>query len=239
MFKPASDAHDRNPTYLEGLRLVNGNPLFSPKDQQWIRSRTGSTISSNLIDKYRLPYLCSTRPPLANDNHKILKLPDRQIVEELAARFCSSTQSLVFPLLSLQRFTTITLPLAYASVHKRHVTSAKCCAYGVLIMSDIFGLDPGDTMADISCWCQRYALEIEGSMPTILREMRVDGLESLMMLVSSFFNLTSRPLTSDRADDFQILHGRFRIRIVPRFSDLALLDSTWSPSISLLSGTLR
>lgn len=179
----ASDAHDRNPTYLEGLRLVNGDPFFSLQGQQWIRSRTGSTISSNIIDKYRLPYLCSTRPPLANDNHKILKLPDRQIVEELAVRFCSSTQSLVFPLLSLQRFTTITLPLAYNSVTKRHTTSAKCCAYGVLIMCDIFGLDPGDTLADISCWCQRYALEIEGSIPVILREMRVDGLESLMMLM--------------------------------------------------------
>ncbi|RBR16751.1 hypothetical protein FVER53590_25090 [Fusarium verticillioides] len=86
----ASDAHDRNPTYLEGLRLVNGDPFFSLQGQQWIRSRTGSTISSNIIDKYRLPYLCSTRPPLANDNHKILKLPDRQIVEELAVRFYQS-----------------------------------------------------------------------------------------------------------------------------------------------------
>lgn len=51
-------------------------------------------------------------------------------------------------------------------------------------MSDIFGLESGDEMADISCWCQRYALEIEASIPTILREMRVDGLESLLMLVS-------------------------------------------------------
>ncbi|KAF5606631.1 transcriptional activator Mut3p [Fusarium subglutinans] len=183
MFSPASDAHDRNPTYLEGLRLVNGNPLFGPQGQQWIKSRTGSTISPNIIDKYRLPYLCSTRPPLSNDNHKILKLPDRQIVEELAARFCSSPQSLVFPLLSLDCFMLRTLPLAYMSGTKRHATSAKCCAYGVLIMSDIFGLDSGDEMADIGSWCQRYALEIEGSIPTILREMRVDGLEALMMLM--------------------------------------------------------
>jgi len=166
---------------------VNGNPLFSPQGQQWIKSRTGSTFSSNIIDKYRLPYLCSTRPPLANDNHKILRLPDRQVVEELAARFCSSAQSLVFPLLSLHRFRTTTLPLAYSegAGRKRHTISAKCCAYGVLIMSDIFGLDSGDEMADISCWCQRYALEIEASIPMILREMRVDGLESLLMLVSS------------------------------------------------------
>ncbi|KAF5664636.1 transcriptional activator Mut3p [Fusarium circinatum] len=183
MFYLASDAHDRNPTYLEGLRLVNGNPLFGPQGQQWTKSRTGSTISSNIVDKYRLPYLCSTRPPLSNDNHKILKLPDRQIVEELAARFCSSPQSLVFPLLSLDRFMLRTLPLAYRSGTKRHAISAKCCAYGVLIMSDIFGLDSGDEMADIGSWCQRYALEIEGSIPVILRDMRVDGLEALMMLM--------------------------------------------------------
>ncbi|KAF5706853.1 Mut3p-like transcriptional activator [Fusarium globosum] len=50
-------------------------------------------------------------------------------------------------------------------------------------MSDIFGLDSGDEMADISCWCQKYALEIEASIPTILREMRVDGVESLLMLM--------------------------------------------------------
>lgn len=183
----ASDAHDCNPTYLEGLRLLNGNSLFSPQSQQWIKSRTGSTISSNIVDKYRLPYLCSTRPPLANDNHKILKLPDSKIVEELAARFCSSAQSLVFPLLSLHRFMTTTLPLAYSegAGSKLHTISAKACAYGVLLISDIFGLDTGDDMADIGCWCQRYALEIEGSIPLILREMKIDGLESLMMLVSS------------------------------------------------------
>ncbi|EXL80470.1 hypothetical protein FOPG_06096 [Fusarium oxysporum f. sp. conglutinans race 2 54008] len=181
----ASDAHDRDPTYLEGLRLLNGNSLFSPQGQQWIKSRTGSTISSNIVDKYRLPYLCSTRPPLANDNHKILKLPDIKIVEELAARFCSSAQSLVFPLLSLHRFMTTTLPLAYSegAESKLHTISAKACAYGVLLMSDIFGLDTGDDMADIGCWCQRYALEIEGSIPLILREMKIDGLESLMMLM--------------------------------------------------------
>ncbi|KAF5557596.1 transcriptional activator Mut3p [Fusarium phyllophilum] len=114
-----------------------------------------------------------------------LSLPDRQVVEELAARFCSSTQPLVFPLLSLHRFGTATLPLAYSAgaESKQHGISAKCCAYGVLIMSDIFGLDTGDEMAAISCWCQRYALEIEASTPVILREMRVDGLESLMMLM--------------------------------------------------------
>jgi hypothetical protein len=120
-------------------------------------------------------------------NDRVLKLPDPQIVEELAARFCSSTQSLVFPLLSLNRFMSKTIPLAYtesAGSHL-HTMSAKSCVYGVLIISDIFGLDTGDDMNDISCWCQRYALEIEGSIPVILREMRVDGLESLIMLVSS------------------------------------------------------
>ncbi|SCO46893.1 unnamed protein product [Fusarium fujikuroi] len=185
LIHPTSNAHDRNPTYLEGLRLVNGNPLFSPQGQQWIKTRTGSTFSSNIIDKYRLPYLCSTRPPLVNDNHKILRLPDRQVVEELAMRFYSSAQSLVFPLLSLRRFRTTTLPLAYSegAGRKSYTISAKCSAYGLLIMSDIFGLDSGDEMADISCWCQRYALEIEASIPTILREMRVDGVESLLMLM--------------------------------------------------------
>ncbi|KAK2927073.1 hypothetical protein FoTM2_012247 [Fusarium oxysporum f. sp. vasinfectum] len=141
-------------------------------------------MSSNIVDKYRLPYLCSTRLPLANDNHKILQLPDSQIVEELAVRFCSSAQSLVFPLLSLHRFKTRTLPLAYTdgTGSKRYEISAKSCVYGVLIMSDIFGLDSGDDMVDTSCWCQRYALEIEGSIPLILREMKINGLESLMML---------------------------------------------------------
>ncbi|KAF5614738.1 transcriptional activator Mut3p [Fusarium sp. NRRL 52700] len=183
LIQHASDAHDRNPTYLEGLRLVNGNPLFDPQGQQWIRSRTGSTISSNILDKYRLPYPRSTRPPLSTDNHKILKLPDCQIVEELAARVCSSAQSLVFPLLSLNRFMTRSLPLAYASATQQHAISAKCCVYGVLLLSDIFGLDSGNEMLEISCWCQRYALEIEGSIPVILHDMEVDGLESLMMLM--------------------------------------------------------
>ncbi|KAF4335018.1 transcriptional activator Mut3p [Fusarium beomiforme] len=163
-----------------GLRLLPGIPLFSQQGQEWIKAKAGSTLSPNIIEKYHRP---STRPPFINS--KALSLPDREIVEKLATRFCATTESLVFPLLSLARFITKTLPLAYAesTTSGHQFISAKACVYGVLIISDIFGVDSGDDISDIGSWCQRYALGIEDSVPSILREMNANGIEALTMLM--------------------------------------------------------
>jgi hypothetical protein len=40
-------------------------------------------------------------------------------------------------------------------------------------------------MSEAGLACEKYALELEDSLPIILREMTIDGLEALAMLVST------------------------------------------------------
>ncbi|KAF4990568.1 hypothetical protein FGRMN_8383 [Fusarium graminum] len=176
-------------SYLEGLCLMNGLPLFSEDGQQWIEGRAGSRISSAVLSKLRLPWQRHHDSPLSAPSSILSQngpqLPFPSNVEHTAMMFCSSMQFLVFPLLSLEHFVRRTLPLATAgSGSNQHgVQSARACAYGVIVTNDIFGHNTGRDMPDVGSECARYAIEIENSLPMILREVKTDGLEALAMLI--------------------------------------------------------
>jgi hypothetical protein len=184
---PSHSHAERNPNYLEGLCLLNGLPLFSDAGQQWIEERAGSKISSTILEKLQRPWQShhpsSGSPSIHHQDSS--KLPSFESVERMAMAFCSSMQFLVFPVLSLDRFIRHTLPLAYAegNGNQHGVRSAKACVYGIILTSDIFGHNSGKDMSESAY--ETYALELEDSLPIILREMTIDGLEALAMLVST------------------------------------------------------
>jgi hypothetical protein len=190
---PASRSNsptERNQNYLEGLCLLNGLPLFSDGGQQWIEERAGSKMSPTILDKLQRPWQIhhpstTNSPSIQHQNSP--KLPSFESVERIAMTFCSSMQFLVFPLLSLDRFVRQTLYLAYAegSGNEHGVRSAKACVYGIILTSEIFGHNNEKDMSELGPTCENYALELEDSLPMILREMTVDGLEALSMLVST------------------------------------------------------
>lgn len=186
-----SDSHaERDQNYHEGLCLLNGLPLFSEVGQQWIEERAGSKMSSAILDKLHRPWR-SHHPSLSNSpsihHQDSPKLPSLESIERIATVFCSSMQFLVFPVLSLDRFVRQTLPLAYAegNGNQHGVRSAKACVYGIILTSDIFGHNSDKDMSGAGHAFENYALELEDSIPIILREMTVDGLEALSMLAST------------------------------------------------------
>lgn len=115
-----------------------------------------------------------------------LNLPPRQTVEKLAVRFCSSLQSLVFPVLGLDLFIRRTLDLAYMETDgdQHGVSSAKACVLALLAIVDMFGQNTDQDIPDLKSICRSYVSEVEESLPSILREMTVNSLEALTMLVS-------------------------------------------------------
>ncbi|KAM0318642.1 hypothetical protein ACHAPQ_010618 [Fusarium lateritium] len=179
---------ERSQNYLEGLCLLNGLPLFSDEGQQWIQERTGSRMSSAILDKLQRPWQTHhpsspNSPPMNHQNSP--KLPSFGNVEVMARRFCVSMQFLVFPVLCFDRFISQTLPLAYTEGNDdRHgVRSAQACVYGIILISDIFGHNIDKDMSDTGSACEKYAIELEDLLSIILREMTVDGLEALAMLI--------------------------------------------------------
>ncbi|CAJ0550147.1 Ff.00g100770.m01.CDS01 [Fusarium sp. VM40] len=145
-------------------------------------------MSSAILDKLHRPWQ-SQHPSSSNSpsihHQESPKLPSFESVERIAMAFCSSMQFLVFPVLSLDRFVKQTLPLAYAegNGNQHGVRSAKACVYGLIFTSDIFGHNNDRDMSEAVSACESYALELEDSIPMILREMTADGLEALSMLI--------------------------------------------------------
>lgn len=125
------------------------------------------------------------KPHLINGSGQ-LDLPPRQTVEKLAVEFCSSIQSLVFPVLGLDLFIGRTLHLAYKETDgdQRGVSSAKACVLALLAIVDMFGQTTDQNMSNLGSSCQSYVSEVEDLLPSILREMTVNSFEALTMLVS-------------------------------------------------------
>lgn len=241
---PEDSQAERNHSYLEGLCLLNGLPLFSDRGQQWIEERAGSKISSSILNKLHRQWQ-SHHPSLSSSpsihQQDGPKLPSFESVERIAMAFCSSMQFLVFPVLSLDRFVKQTLPLAYTEGNRNQhgVRSAKACVYGLIFTSDIFGHNNDRDMSQTGSACENYALELEDSTPMILREMTVDGLEALSMLVSTTLSFIRPALTKcENTDHIQILHGRSTVCGLPRTSNNASDIQTWSPCTSSNNRTI-
>jgi hypothetical protein len=114
-------------------------------------------------------------------------LPTYYASEDFATKFCSSAQFLVFPVFSLQRFLSTTLPLAYTDTlgyagTQSGATSARACVRAILLVGDVLGHNAAEVDAPV---LQEYVREIEEALPIILREMTTDGFEALTMMVST------------------------------------------------------
>lgn len=96
-------------------------------------------------------------------------------------RFMSSFQSLVFPVISKSLFIR-TLDLAYGSHEVLGYASAKACVYSLLSLVSLFGLDIKE-IGNVDCGA--YVSEAQLLVPCVIQEMTTDGLQSLIMLVSS------------------------------------------------------
>ncbi|OJK01780.1 hypothetical protein ASPACDRAFT_42044 [Aspergillus aculeatus ATCC 16872] len=104
------------------------------------------------MDKLSTPELPWARVGPVRDSSAVPKLPARPMVERSVASYCSSYQSLVFPVISKSLFAK-TLDLAYGP-HRYGSDSAKSCIYALLSVVAIFGLenDLGDALD-----CEAYA----------------------------------------------------------------------------------
>lgn len=74
-----------------------------------------------------------------------------------------------------------TLDLAYSPVKLPGLASAKSCVYSFLSLVSLFGLD--DSIQNVMD-CRSYASAAQSFMTLMMEEMTVDGLQSLIMLVS-------------------------------------------------------
>ncbi|RAH84788.1 hypothetical protein BO86DRAFT_306209 [Aspergillus japonicus CBS 114.51] len=164
-----------------GLIYLNGKRDTADEGRAWIESRTGEIVNMDRLITMKLPW---TRVESVRDFLAVPKLPARPIVERNIAAYCSSYQSLVFPVISQSLFTE-TLDLAYGS-HGPGVDSAKACVYAFLSVVAIFGLekDLGDALD-----CETYALASQSFTVQIINEMTVDGLRALVMLTQHHYFL--------------------------------------------------
>jgi hypothetical protein len=74
-----------------------------------------------------------------------------------------------------------TLDLAYRPLQVAGSASAKACVYAFLSHISLFGFD-NNTQGSMDC--QAYAAMVHNFTTEVIQELTVDGLQSLIMLVS-------------------------------------------------------
>lgn len=164
------------------MAFFSGIHLLSDEGFEWIEHQVGEKVDRAKLSAFELPWTCPRR--LLNDDTmlagSLIELPRRELVELYVQRYTSSFQSLVFPVISKTMFVK-TLDHAYGPPEVFGHASSKACVWSLLSLVTLFGLDTGEH-GDSDCgW---YILEAQRLMPRIIQEMTVDGLQSLMMLVS-------------------------------------------------------
>lgn len=107
------------------------------------------------------------------------ELPSRADLERYIQVYCSSFQSVVFPVLSRWNIGN-TISLAYNPAQSFGSCSAKSCLYSFLSLVSLFGFDDGIHGA---MDCRSFASAAQSFMTPVMQEMTVDGLQSLIMLV--------------------------------------------------------
>jgi hypothetical protein len=103
---------------LENVAYLNGTHLSSDETRKWIESCTGETVGFEKLYAIELPWANTSRlliePGL--QSCPAFELPSRSIVEKYVRVWCTSFESLAFPVASKWLFTK-TLDLAYKPRH--------------------------------------------------------------------------------------------------------------------------
>lgn len=176
---------------LREISSYNSIPLFLPEGQQWIKSRTGQTVT---LEKF---YACG--PPWQNQRNlnmnsvprdlKLLQdnvhLPDREIVEELTLGYSSHILSLVFPTIDKVLFEdTINLAYYQGSFPPTGHASAKACVYAFLAFVSIFSIHSGSGTG-LPLDSEAYAWKAQSLATEALQDITTDSLQTAVMLVSN------------------------------------------------------
>lgn len=164
-------------TFLNNVTYLRGHHVFSDEGQRWIESQIGESVNFDKLFSLELRWLKPLRSYTDPATHP--PLPGRVNVEKYVQIYGSSSQSLVFPVISQPIFGK-TLDLVYSPLQPPGSTSAKSCVYAFLSLVSLFGLDD-NIRGDMDC--QSYASAAQSFQIPVIEEMTVDGLQTLIMLV--------------------------------------------------------
>ncbi|EPS34457.1 hypothetical protein PDE_09421 [Penicillium oxalicum 114-2] len=144
--------------------LSNGIALFSDKGLDWIEERTGEQVNRAELSSFGISWtnlgrLRDETTDGISPSARSIDLPHRDSAERDLMRYTSSFQSLVFPVISKTLFKG-TLDLAYVSLFGMDINNHEVLDFG------------------------SYVSGAQRLVPRITQEMTVDGLQSLIMLVS-------------------------------------------------------
>ena len=165
--------------------LSNGIALFSDKGLDWIEERTGEQVNRAELSSFGISWtnlgrLRDETTDGISPSARSIDLPHRDSAERDLMRYTSSFQSLVFPVISKTLFKG-TLDLAYGSSDVFGYASAKACVYTLISLVSLVGMDMNNhEVLDFGS----YVSGAQRLVPRITQEMTVDGLQSLIMLVS-------------------------------------------------------
>lgn len=168
-------------TFLNNVTYLRGHHVFSNEGQRWIESQVGESVNFDKLFSMELRWLKPLRSytvPGA-DAPAGPRLPSRVNVEKYVQIYGSSSQGLVFPVISQPVFGK-TLDLAYSHLQLPGSNSAKSCVYAFLALISLFGMDDNIHGA---MDCQSYASVAQSFQIPVIEEMTVDGLQTLIMLV--------------------------------------------------------
>lgn len=164
-------------TFLNNVTYLRGHHVFSNDGQRWIESQVGESINFDKLFSLELRWLKPLRSYTDPETHP--QLPSRVNVERYVQIYGSSSQSLVFPVISQSIFRK-SLDLVYSPLQPPGSASAKSCVYAFLSLVSLFGLDDNISGA---MDCQSYASAAQSFQIPVIEEMTVDGLQTLIMLV--------------------------------------------------------
>jgi hypothetical protein len=164
---------------LNNLAYFRGHYVFSEQGQRWIEAQVGERNVFDKLLSLELPW-----PQLPDSSAPLPELPHRLNVEMLIVVYTSSPESLVFPVVSRSIFKD-TLDLAYSPAQPAGSASAKACVYAFLSLVSLFGFESSilGTMD-----CRSYASAAQSFLTAVIQQMTLDGLQSLIMLVSIVFS---------------------------------------------------
>ncbi|RAL08596.1 transcription factor domain-containing protein [Aspergillus homomorphus CBS 101889] len=171
-------AHSNTPARgTLAMAYLDGTYMTAEEERNWIEACTGETVDNAKLYAIELPWSNTahgfrSHPPSS-------ALPPRPTVEKYVDVYCSSFQSRVFPVISKTLFTE-TLDLAYGTEDAFGAESAKSCVYALLSVVFLFGLN--DNLVEAHD-CEAYALAAQNSMPSLIQEMTLSGLQSIIMLI--------------------------------------------------------
>ena len=177
---PASTLYD-----LKNATSFIGIPLFSDEGQRWINAQTGTHMTPKTLYSFGLRWQDPRRLYTISDSvfHDVCQLPQRLVVERHVSAFCSSFESLVFPVAGKSLFDGI-LDLAYSPNDVPSSSNARACVYAFLSLTSVMNDDASETMSTES-----YASTTMSFIPQILQDITPEGLQALVTLVRQTIDL--------------------------------------------------